>query len=129
MVQLTHIIYYVKNVQNAVNFYQKAFNMKLNFMHESGAYAELTGGQVSLAFAQDALGSQNLPQGYYKNDLKALPAGCELVFTTDDVDATIKKALEGGAITVVPAKQKPWGQTVAYVRDPEGILIEIASKM
>lgn len=129
MVQLTHIIYYVKNVQNAVNFYQKALNMKLNFMHESGAYAELAAGQISLAFAQDALGAENLPQGYYKNDLQSLPAGCEIVFTTDDVDATTKKALQEGAVIVVPPKQKPWGQTVAYVRDPEGILIEIASKM
>lgn len=129
MVQLTHIIYYVKNVQNTVNFYEKAFSMKINFMHESGAYAELVAGPISLAFAQDALGAGNLPDGYYKNDLKALPAGCEIVFTTDDVDAVIKKALQEGAVTVVPAKQKPWGQTVAYVRDPEGILIEIASKM
>ena len=46
-----------------------------------------------------------------------------------EIDNAKKKALQEGAITVSPAKQKPWGQTVACVRDPEGILIEIASKM
>jgi hypothetical protein len=33
-------------------------------------------------------------------------------------------AVPGG---VQPTKQKPWGQTVGYVRDPDGFLVEICS--
>jgi lactoylglutathione lyase len=30
---------------------------------------------------------------------------------------------------VAEPKTKPWGQTVAYVRDPDGVLVEIGSEM
>jgi lactoylglutathione lyase len=129
MIQFSHIIYYVKNVRDAVDFYQKAFDMQLSWIHESGTYAELATGHITLAFAHDALGADNLPDGYHKNDVQLSPPGCEIAFTTDDVDAAVKKALQAGAMLLVPVKQKPWGQAVAYVRDPQGILIEIASKM
>jgi uncharacterized glyoxalase superfamily protein PhnB len=35
--------------------------------------------------------------------------------------------VEGGAEPVTPPQTKPWGQDVAYVRDPDGNLVEIAS--
>jgi lactoylglutathione lyase len=35
--------------------------------------------------------------------------------------------VEAGAAPVSEPATKPWGQDVAYVRDPDGVLIEIAS--
>lgn len=49
--------------------------------------------------------------------------------TVPNVEKAYKKAINEGAIPLVPPKEKPWGQTVAYVRDPNGILIELASPM
>ena len=37
------------------------------------------------------------------------------------------RALEAGAVKVTSPQVKPWGQTVAYVRDPEGMLVEICT--
>jgi lactoylglutathione lyase len=43
------------------------------------------------------------------------------------VAAAWDAALAAGAIVVSPPRTKPWGQTVAYVRDLEGMLVEICT--
>lgn len=129
MVQFSHTICYVKDVAKEVAFYEKAFGIKPKFVHESGTYAELDTGATSLAFAQEALGEENLPQGYIKNDTKRPPFACEIVFTVNDVKKAYEKACKAQAAPVAEPKEKPWGQIVAYVRDPEGVLIELASPM
>lgn len=87
-----------------------------------------TGG-TTLAFASNELAKSNLAQGFQENSLLNLPAGIEVGFVTDDIAAALSCAIEAGAVVVVDAKVKPWGQTVAYVRDLDGILVEIASPM
>ena len=50
-----------------------------------------------------------------------------LAFSCDDVRRSYKKALEGGATSAV----EPWdegGSTLAFVRDPDGVWIELHSK-
>ena len=39
------------------------------------------------------------------------------------------KAVAEGAISHVEPQVKPWGQTVAYVRDLNGFLVELCSAM
>ncbi len=34
-----------------------------------------------------------------------------------------------GAVAVAPPAHKPWGQTVSYVRDLNGVLVEIATEV
>ena len=46
---------------------------------------------------------------------------------TEDVAAAFERAVAEGAEAVQPPQTKPWGQDVAYVRDPDGNLVEIAS--
>ena len=41
----------------------------------------------------------------------------------------LDRAVEAGARELSGPKQKPWGQTVSYVRDPNGVLIELCSPM
>ncbi|MCA1731280.1 MAG: VOC family protein, partial [Actinobacteria bacterium] len=38
-------------------------------------------------------------------------------------------AMEAGATGVAEPKIKPWEQTVAYVRDPNGVLVEIGDEV
>lgn len=129
MIRFSHAIYYVKDIQRAIDFYKKAFGIELKFAHESGMYAELNTGESTLAFVHDDLANENLPDGFIAHDLKAPPVASEIVFTVDDVEAAYQKAVKAGAIAVMPPKEKPWGQIVGYVRDPNGVLIEIASMM
>ena len=44
---------------------------------------------------------------------------------TDNVQAAFDRAVEEGAAAVSPPQTKPWGQDVAYVRDPDGNLVEL----
>lgn len=127
MVTFAYTIVYVKDVPQAVAFYKKAFGLKQRFIHESKQYAEMETGGTTLAFTANELAKSNLPQGFQENSLSGLPAGIEVGFVADDVSAAFASAVKAGAVAVVEPKVKPWGQTVAYVRDLDGILIEIGS--
>lgn len=125
--KFTHTILYVKSVERSVSFYEKAFGLKPRFVHESGDYAEMETGDVALAFVALELAKENLPLGFRDPDPKDRAPAIELTFTTDDVAAAYEHAIEAGALRLRPAAEKAWGQTVAYVRDPDGVLIELAS--
>jgi uncharacterized glyoxalase superfamily protein PhnB len=129
MIKFSYAILYVKDVSQAVAFYQQAFELKPRFIHESGQYAELETENTTLAFAANDLAKSNLPRGFQENHLSNLPAGIEVGLVTDDVAAIVKNAVAAGAELVVEPKVKPWGQTVAYVRDLDGVLISINSPM
>lgn len=129
MVSFSHMIFYVKDIPATLAFYKKAFDIAPKFVHESNQYAELNTGATSIAFASEALGESNITGGYEKHNIHARPFGCEIVFTVQDVDKMYDMAIEAGALAVAGPKHKPWGQIVAYVRDPHGILIELASPL
>jgi uncharacterized glyoxalase superfamily protein PhnB len=56
-------------------------------------------------------------------------AGIELALVSDDVATAYAVAIAAGAVGVREPEEKPWGQTVAYVRDPDGVLVELCSPM
>ena len=124
-----YTIAYVQEVERSVVFYERAFGLKRRFVDESGQYAEMETGETTLAFASNELGHSNLPSGLRENDPAEPPAGVEIAFLAEDVGAAFHSALEAGAMQVAEPKTKPWGQTVAYVRDPDGVLVEIGSQM
>jgi lactoylglutathione lyase len=125
--KLGYITIYVPNVEQALAFYEKAFNLKQCFLHESKQYAELDTGASKLSFASEELaGSNKFP--FIRNRLSNdAPAGIEIAFVTDDVANAYQKAIHAGAVSVKGPTEKPWGQVVSYVRDLNGVLIEICS--
>lgn len=122
-----YTILYVQNVSESVAFYEKAFGLRQRFIHESNQYAELETGGTTLAFTAIELAQSNLPEGFLPNSRSNPPAGIEIGFASEDVSAAFEQAIQAGAVSVVEPKVKPWGQTVAYVRDLDGVLIEICS--
>lgn len=127
--KFSYTILYVSEVAQSVTFYEQGFGLKRRFIDESGQYAEMETGTTTLAFAANDLAKSNLSQGFQENSRANLPTGIEVGFVTDDVAAVFKVAVEVGADVVAEPKVKPWGQTVAYVRDLDGILISINSPM
>lgn len=127
--RFAYAIAYVREVERSVAFYEQAFGLQRRFVDESGQYAEMETGETTLAFASNELGASNLPGGFRRNDPAEPPAGVEIAFLTEDVGVAFRKALEAGATSVAEPKTKPWGQTVAYVRDRDGVLVEIGSQM
>lgn len=127
--KFAYAIAYVRDVQSSVAFYEQAFDLRRRFIDESAQYAEMETGETTLAFASNGLGASNLPGGFRKNDPAEPPAGVEIAFLAEDVDTAFRTALEAGATSVAEPKTKSWGQTVAYVRDRDGVLVEIGSQM
>ena len=121
-------IIYVADVAATVEFYERAFGLNRRLIHPSG-YAEMETGETALAFASHELGAANLPDGYSKAAPSHLPFGIEIAFVTDDVNAAFERAVSAGALGTSQPRTKPWGQIVAYVRDMNGILVELCSPM
>lgn len=126
--KLGYIILYVQDVTATVAFYEKAFGLVRRFVHESGGYAEMETGATALAFVAEGMAKENgLTVRYLRPKEDA--AAVELALVTPDVEAAYKRAVEAGARATQPPKQKPWGQTVAYVRDLDGVLVELCTPM
>ncbi len=124
--RLGYLILYVVDVDSTIGFYESAFGLKRRFVHESGAYAELETGNTVLAFASEDLASSHGFR-FAKTRRDSDPPSVEVAFVTDNVEAAYRLAVDSGAEEAVPPESKPWGQTVSYVRDCNGFLVEICS--
>lgn len=123
--RLGYVIIYVKDIQETIAFYEKAFGLKRRFIHESGAYAEMETGTTALAFVDEKFVKDSL--SFRPNRHSEEAAGIEISLVTDHVEQQFDKAIKAGATSVVKPTQKPWGQIVSYVRDNNGCLVEICS--
>jgi catechol 2,3-dioxygenase-like lactoylglutathione lyase family enzyme len=126
---LSYTILYVQNVVRSVEFHEKAFGLTRRFVSDEKLYAEMETGATTLSFSANEFMRSNLGHSFTENDPTRPPAGFEIAFTTPDVPAAYAQAVQQGATPVHGPITKPWGQTVAYVRDLDGILVEIASPM
>jgi lactoylglutathione lyase len=127
--KFSYTIVYVNDVPATVAFYQKAFGQKLSFIHESQLYAEMETGSTALAFAHFDMAHLNQLPIRPNYGVDASAAGIEIAFTDPYPQTAFDKAVAAGAKAVKAPERKPWGQTVGYVRDLNGVLVEIASPM
>lgn len=126
--KLGYVIVYTPNVPAALSFYERAFGLARRFLHESNDYGELDTGATVLGFADDKLAVAN-GLSVRPNRPGEPAAGVELALVTGDVAAAYAVAVAAGAAAVREPEKKPWGQTVAYVRDPDGVLVELCTPM
>jgi catechol 2,3-dioxygenase-like lactoylglutathione lyase family enzyme len=122
-----YTIIYVPDVAHSLAFFEQAFGLSRRFLHDSGDYGELETGATVLAFASLELGHANLPAGYVAASESKQPLGVEIALVTDDVEGAHARATRAGATNLKTPEVKPWGQTVAYVRCPDGTLVELCS--
>ena len=92
-----YTILYVRDVAATLDFYERAFDQRRRFVHESGEYAELETGSTTLAFATHGLVALSLPDAFRPSggERRAAPA-FEVCFVTDDVPGAFARALDGG---------------------------------
>jgi len=127
MIKFAYTILYVQDVEKTISFYERTFGLKRKFIVPGNSYGELDTGATILSFASIEQASSNLKNGFTESNPKMKPQAFEIAFTTDDVEKLYKHAIKEGAIAESPTAVKPHGQTVAYVRDPDGFLIEICT--
>jgi len=128
-VSLGYTIFYVPDVGEALAFYNNAFGLATKLASPEGDYGELETGDTTLSFVSHELAHANLDDadGFTHLDPSAAPVGASITLVADDLDAAMATALAAGATCYVEPVRKPWGQTVTYLRDPNGVLIELAT--
>ncbi|HET6157612.1 MAG TPA: VOC family protein [Dongiaceae bacterium] len=119
-----YTIIYVDAVEATIAFYEKAFGLKREMVAGS-EFGQLATGETKLAFAAKKM--LHGPGHFASPNDK--PLAVEIALVTDKVQAAFDQALAAGAKAVSAPEQKPWGQTVAYVRDNNGFLVELCTPM
>ena len=127
--KLGYTILYVKDVKKSLEFWERAFGLQRRMLDDKGLYAELDTGPTTLAFVTQSYVRDSIPGGFRAPQSDEAPPPFEVALVTDDVAAAQDKAVAAGARKVLPPTKKPWGQTVAYVRDCDGNLVELCTPM
>jgi predicted enzyme related to lactoylglutathione lyase len=125
--RLGWVIVYVDDVAAAAAFYGRAFGLEQELLDPGGTYAQLATGETKLAFAATSLGDGNVPGGVAPPGER--PANVEIALVDEDVEAAYARALDAGCTALAPPSDKPQGQTVAFVRDPFGTLVELCTPL
>jgi lactoylglutathione lyase len=130
-VTLGYTIFYVDDVPATLSFFTEAFGIEQRFVTPEGDYGELDTGSTTLAFVSTELADANLAAacGFQRLAVDSPPVGASITLVMSDVASGYAVAVSAGAQPYVEPVDKPWGQTVAYVRGPNGMLIELATPM
>jgi len=115
-------VLYAEDVKAVVDYYCRAFGLKLRFFDEALGFAEMETVGSTLAIASHLFGEMLMPNGCPRSADRR-PTGVEISFITTDVPASFRKAIAEGASPIAVPKRMPWGLEVAYVRAPEGTVI------
>jgi lactoylglutathione lyase len=124
IMHLKYTILYVDNVQETIEFFEKAFEVKRKMIHESGDYGELDTGSTILSFSSRTLMKQLGKSVGTPNPERPV---FEIAFETENVRLSFERAKKAGAQVVQEVRDEAWGQTTSYVSDRNGFLIEICS--
>lgn len=108
-------------MEASIHFYQHVLGFPIKLRVES--YVEFDTGDVTLSInsRQDVKEALGLPVP----EANQASHTFEIGFVVDDVEQTIASMKKKGVSIIKEPAKKPWGQTVAYVSDPDGHFIEI----
>lgn len=126
MLKYSYTILYVPNVEETLAFYEKAFGFQQKFITPEKDYGELEAGTTTLAFADYSIPEYNGVE-ISKHNKNSTPPAFELTFVTEDIETDFKTAVDAGAEIVKQPEAKPWGQTVGYLKDLNGFLVELCT--
>jgi uncharacterized glyoxalase superfamily protein PhnB/quinol monooxygenase YgiN len=130
LVRFGYTVIWVPGVEKTVAFYEAAFGLQRRLVTIFGTttWGEMeTGTGTTLAFASQEEADRLFEDGYHPNRPDADPAAILISLIVPDVQATWDRAIATGAIGRDPPKTEPWGQTVARLRDINGVLVSLAT--
>lgn len=120
-----YVVLVVGDLDRALAFYCETLGLVL--AHRSDPYAQLDTGRTRLAFYERDAMSDTLGFEAGRPDPRA--PGFELGFKVDECDTAYEELVDAGVESVAPPTDRPWGQRTAYVRDPDGHLVELAQDL
>lgn len=121
-----YVVLVVADVERSVAFYTGTLGLPLG--HRSGPYAQLDTGRTRLSLFERSAMAAALDLDELGEPEPSAP-GFELGFKVDDVDRAWEDLTSQGVPGEQPPTDRRWGQRTAYLRDPDGHLIEIAEDL
>ncbi|WP_107839892.1 VOC family protein [Metasolibacillus meyeri] len=120
---MKYVILYVNDFEKTLHFYQHILGLPVKM--QQGTYVEFDTGATTLSI--NTRGSVREEIGLDVPEALSASQTFEIGFVVADVAATIETLRVQGVTVVKEPVMKPWGQTVAYVADPDGHYIEICT--
>lgn len=114
-----YVVLVVEDLDRAVAFWTETMGLQLD--HRSGPYAQFATGTTRFGLFERAAMEETL--GGVSGER------FEVGFKVNDCDAVFAELLASGAEPVVAPTDRAWGQRTAYVRDPDGHLVELAQDL
>lgn len=122
--KMRYVILYVKDQEKSKHFYKDILGLPIRGEH--GTYIEFETGSTILAINSRESVKEITGLTIPENDSTQT---FELGFVVEDVKETIENLRTQDVQILVEPIEKPWGQVVAYVADPDGHYIEICSSL
>lgn len=120
---MKYIILYVRDLEQTMYFYRDTLQLPVKMQVDT--YVEFDTGMTTLSFNTRESVRQDI--GLDVADDLTASSTFEIGFVVDDVVATIEQFRQQQVVIVKEPVVKPWGQTVAYIADPDRHFIEICS--
>jgi len=122
---LDYVVLIVSDLDRSLSFYTGTLGLQLQ--HRAERYAQMKAGTTRLSlYTRDAMAAT---LGTAIDAPSTGGPAFELGFKVADCDAAFAELVAAGAPAVVAPTTRPWGQRTAYVRDPDGNLIELAQDL
>lgn len=110
--KLVELAYFTEKVQPMADFYRGVLGVEPVAMSED--MAVLVFGETKVFIHRKYVPAEG-----------ELPPENHIAFAVEDVDATCEALLARGLTLEIPPKDYYWGRS-AYLRDPDGYMVEIA---
>jgi catechol 2,3-dioxygenase-like lactoylglutathione lyase family enzyme len=120
-----YVVVIVADLDVSLRFYTEVLGLELG--HRSGSFAQLRTGATRLALYEREAMARTVGRSLRAPDPDG--PGFELGFKVADCEGSYAELVARGAQPVTPPMTRPWGQRTAYVRDPDGHLIELAQDL
>ncbi|EZH66655.1 hypothetical protein DH09_12115 [Bacillaceae bacterium JMAK1] len=128
--KLDNIRLLVSNFDDCLHFYETVMGFSLTWGERGGNYASFDVGEGSVLalfkkeLIAETVGTKELPEQVRSQD----PFMC--IFEVSDLEETVREIKERGGTFISDIEAMPlWGISTVHLRDPDGNLIELITKL
>lgn len=110
----------VENLTKSLEFYRDKLGLKIKSTDTGFADFEL--GETPLAIFEKNHATAMFPARFMTK-----PGGVVIALKVDDIEKTVGALESKGVLIFEKPKHTSWGQTVAYLQDPDGYILELTN--